>query len=212
VHVGASPQLVGLVGEQARQEVRVPGRPAGGVVAARQERRRDGEAEQATGLEQVERAAQRRGDDVADADRGDRDERREALLAQVVELLRRPGPEVAGQVVRVDAGTVALGGVAGHRFEVEPDDVPDAGPAQRLAADAVARAEVEHPLPGRVEALALESIGVEAHDLPRRAHAELLVEDPLVQAGDRVDRGVVMKADPLTRMGRTELDPLLRAR
>ena len=113
--------------------------------------------------------------------------------------------QVGDQVALVDPGPVALGGDLRLRLDIDPEDALDAAARELIAAEPVAGAEVEHAFYTRC----LEGVRQHADDDAGRAHPECFVEDPFVEAGHRVDRGVVVKADPATGTGRAELDPLL---
>lgn len=209
VDVGAATQLPGPVTQQLVEEVRVAGGPPGGFVAARQQRRCHREGEQAAGLQQPQRAVQYVGRCMPWPKGGERDHRGEAVGGQLRDLLSRPGAQVADPEVVVDARVVATGGLARPGLEVQPHQVADAQRAQLDAAEAVARAEIQHPLLGRGQPQVLERPPDQTDHLGARAHPQLRVEDALVEARHRVERRVVVEGHAPPRARRPELDPLL---
>ena len=131
-------------------------KPAGSVSSTKRARRLN--AIQPGDVDEVERLREGGGRDVAEAERGDARHRVEFPAVEAATLAAIKIGDVDGEVVVVEAGAVALRGVARLGQQVQTDERVDAELCQSLADHAVAGAEVQPAQRRGVDAGLLSSI------------------------------------------------------
>ena len=167
------------------------------------------EGDPARRLDEVERLREGGRRDVAEAECGHARHRGEVLALEAGALAAVEIGDVDGEVVVVQARAVAQRRVARLGQQVEADERVDAERGQPLADHAVARAEVQPAQRRRIDAGLLQLGPEQVADDLGGAALQQLGEELLVEAGNIEDRGVIVKADPLTLTVELDLTPFL---
>ncbi|HVB38262.1 MAG TPA: hypothetical protein VND92_06975 [Vicinamibacterales bacterium] len=165
------------------------------LILEAEERLLDVERDPALRLDGVERREERARRNVPEAERRHGRQAVERPGRQLLALCRGEAAEVGHAIGVVEARSVAFGRHARLGNDVGADEPRDAPVLQRLAHHAVAGPEVEHAQLGEVLVRLPDRRLQDLRHLGRRLALQAVVEQLLVEAGDLVDLGVVVKAD-----------------